>query len=184
MEKSPAEVFSISKRLGGPRQERKELLTRENEDRRERQLRPEVSNGAFQKSVDKHGSEVADRLLMTMAIEVSISIRSLLGFAPRAVSSTTRRKKWLRKAISEIAVCRLCGRMLRAWILARKKSMWRFLTTAMRTRCVASVHSRAACEDWLIGCRSAGSRRWRWNRLVSTGFPFFRSWNHEDLKYF
>ena len=39
------------------------------------------------KPVDKHGSEVADRLVMTMAVEASISIRSLLGFASRAVSS-------------------------------------------------------------------------------------------------
>src|SRR5262249_56973876 len=42
-----AEAFSISKRLGEPRRERKELLARENEGRRKRQLRPEVSNGAF-----------------------------------------------------------------------------------------------------------------------------------------
>jgi hypothetical protein len=41
------------------------------------------------KSVDKRGSGVADRLLMTMADEASISIRSLLGIAPRAVSSLT-----------------------------------------------------------------------------------------------
>ena len=62
---------------------------RENGHRRKRQLRPEVSIGAFLKSVDKRGSGVADRLLMTMAVEASISIRSLLGFAPRAVSSLT-----------------------------------------------------------------------------------------------
>jgi hypothetical protein len=38
------------------------------------------------KPVDKRGSEVADSSLMTK-VNPSISIRSLLGFAPRAASS-------------------------------------------------------------------------------------------------
>jgi hypothetical protein len=48
----------------GPRQKQKERDTRDNERRRERQFRPEVSIGA-QKPVEKRGSEVADSLLMT-----------------------------------------------------------------------------------------------------------------------
>ena len=48
----------------GPDRNKRNEITRDNERRRERQFRPEVSIGA-QKPVDKRGSEVADSLLMT-----------------------------------------------------------------------------------------------------------------------
>src|SRR5262252_7762712 len=37
--------------------------------------------------VDKHGSEVADKSVMTLSIPVAISIRRLQGFAPQAAFS-------------------------------------------------------------------------------------------------
>src|SRR3954447_6809481 len=49
------------------------------------------------KPVDKRGSEVADSSLMTK-VKPSISIRSLLVFAPRAVSSGLE-ERWLRRRV-------------------------------------------------------------------------------------
>ena len=54
---------------------------------------------ALSKSVDKRGSEVADRSVMTMAVEASISIRSLLSIAPRAVSSEIREEDMAEKSV-------------------------------------------------------------------------------------